>query len=146
MHLIAGRVNQGLWAVCSESNCRWAFQNDLAIQKNYPVWWVAVQALMAFGLFLGLMSLLVATLALCCECKGCNSSHAVAGILMIGFIIMGIAVVLFGVKAHLDRGTEMELERRSSSRFSWSFYLGISASALSLFTSLIYACDGRNRH
>ena len=46
-------------------------------------WWLSTQAMMCVGLGLALFALLVATIALCCECKRCNSSHAVAVLLLL---------------------------------------------------------------
>ncbi|XP_041362167.1 uncharacterized protein LOC121378129 [Gigantopelta aegis] len=140
-----GGENRGLWAYCSDEACTWVFQDHSIWRQRESGWWIATQALMSVGLALGLMSLLFATLALCCECRGCNCSHAIAGLLMIAFLVLGTSVVVFGINAHSDSSFKAEINwtKHARARFSWSFWLGVGSSGLAFLTSLIYACEGR---
>ena len=47
-------------------------------------WFLATQGLMCVGLAVTFLALLIATIALCCECRRCNSNHVVAGFLLMG--------------------------------------------------------------
>lgn len=135
--------NQGLWAECGQSSCRWVFDNDFLIQKTYPDWFKACQALMAIGLAAGLTALLVATLGLCCECHSCNPNHPVCGLLVIAFLTMGVAITIFGIKASNDWHIEFQWSYSSAGRFGWSFWVAIAAAASSMVTASFYGCMGR---
>lgn len=97
---------------------------------------------MCFGLGLALFALLVATVALCCECKRCNSNHAVAGLLLLAFLVIGVAVVVFGISAK----DELSVDLESQQRYSWSFWLAAASSGLSLISAIIYVCEGRAQY
>ncbi|KAL8623733.1 hypothetical protein ACOMHN_004796 [Nucella lapillus] len=109
---------------------------------SWEAWWLATQGLMSVGLGLALFALLVATIALCCECKRCNSSHAVCGLLLLAFLSTGVAVVVFGVCADLY----LDVSLQPIKHFAWSFWLATAASALSLLTAVVYACESRARY
>ena len=55
---------------------------------------------MCVGLGLALFALLVATIALCCECKRCNSSHAVAVLLLLACEYIIIIIIIIIIKNH----------------------------------------------
>ncbi|KAJ8306055.1 hypothetical protein KUTeg_016600 [Tegillarca granosa] len=106
-------------------------------------WFRATQGLMTVGLCVGLVALIIATLALCCQCRKCNYGSVVAGLLITAFLSIGIAVVVFGVKA-ADSGTRIDwTESRSFNRFGWSFWLAAGSSGMALLTSFIYCCTCR---
>ncbi|KAK7485996.1 hypothetical protein BaRGS_00022748 [Batillaria attramentaria] len=142
--IITGRLNRGLWAYCDDSTCTWVFQEvPTSIPGQDSAWWLATQGLMCCGLGVSLFALLVATVALCCECKRCNSSHAVAGLLLMGFLVVGVAVVVFGISANKELLIELDTPQRT---FSWSFWLAAAASGLSLVSAIVYAGEGRARY
>lgn len=141
--LVIGDISRGLWAYCDYTTCTWVFQEAPDIlQRQSDVWWLATQGLMCGGLGLALFSLLVATVALCCECKRCNSSHAVAGLLLLGFLVIGVGVVVFGLSAKNDLQAGLD----SPNRFAWSYWLAVGASGLSLVSAIIYSFEGRARY
>ncbi|PVD32559.1 hypothetical protein C0Q70_08000 [Pomacea canaliculata] len=113
-----------------------------AAWNTWGAWWLATQAMMCFGLGLALFALLVATVALCCECKRCNSNHAVAGLLLLAFLVIGVAVVVFGISAK----DELSVDLESQQRYSWSFWLAAASSGLSLISAIIYVCEGRAQY
>uniref|UniRef100_A0A2C9LVS3 Uncharacterized protein n=1 Tax=Biomphalaria glabrata TaxID=6526 RepID=A0A2C9LVS3_BIOGL len=81
---------QGLWAHCKANSCTWVFEdnyklNTITTATHIDIsseWWIATQGLMCFGLSLALFSLLFATIALCCDCRGCNTSQVISGLLL----------------------------------------------------------------
>lgn len=137
--------NRGLWALCSDSDCRWVFDDDFALQRYHPDWFKACQALMSIGLCCGLAALLVATLGLCCECNACNPNSFVCGILVLGFLSMGVAITIFGIKASDEWNIKFQWSFTSFGRFGWSFWVAIAAAVSSLVTAIFYGCMGRKR-
>ncbi|KAL3892360.1 hypothetical protein ACJMK2_004589 [Sinanodonta woodiana] len=141
--IITGRHHMGLLAKCKENSCKWMFEDDMLHQKYAPDWFKATQGLMTVGLVVGLLALLVATLALCCSCKNCNPNHAVAVLLVVGFLCIGVAVVVFAIKASDERNAKLKWDFDTLVRFSWSFWVAIAAAGLSLVTAVIYSCMNR---
>ncbi|XP_070208728.1 claudin-18-like [Littorina saxatilis] len=138
------KINRGLWAYCDERTCTWVFQEaPFYLDEQSSTWWLATQGLMCVGLGLTLFALLVATIALCCECKGCNSSHAVSGLLLLAFLVLGVAVVVFGISANQS---VMQVGLEGIISFAWAFWLACAASGLALFSSIVYCLEGRTRY
>ncbi|XP_076456643.1 uncharacterized protein LOC143290953 [Babylonia areolata] len=148
--IVEGQRNRGLWAFCEGQTCTWVFQTHHGLpeqgsRKHVDIsssWWLATQGLMSVGLGLSLFALLVATIALCCECKRCNSSHAVSGLLMLAFLSTLVAVVVFGVCCDLKLGVSID----TMHHFAWSFWLAAAAAGLSLLSAIVYACESRARY
>ncbi|KAL8619271.1 hypothetical protein ACOMHN_056915 [Nucella lapillus] len=135
-------VNRGLWAFCDPAVCTWVFQDShYYMQEQESAWWRATQGLMCIGLALTLLALLVATVALCCECRACSASHVVAAVLIIAALALGVAVTVFGICANYHLSVDLSSLRQ----FSWSFWLTVAASGLALFTSMVYALEGKTR-
>lgn len=141
--------NQGLWAFCAEDSCTWVFEDDYSkftTVKVTEAWWISVQALTCFGLSLGLFSMLLATIALCCECKACNASCAIAGLLIMAFLSLGVAAVDFGICANKYLKVDLEVSSPNGRRFGWSFWLDCASACLALLTSFIYMIAGRGKY
>ncbi|XP_076437563.1 uncharacterized protein LOC143276800 [Babylonia areolata] len=137
------RINRGLWAYCGPSVCTWVFQDTVYyMQEQDSAWWRVTQGFMCISLALTLFALLVATVALCCECKGCNSSAVVSGILFVAALVLGVAVTVFGICANYHLSVDLDSMRQ----FSWSFWLTIAASGLALVTGMVYALEGKTRN
>lgn len=137
--------NLGLWAVCKADSCTWVFEENYKTFSNIDVgsgWWIATLGLMCFGLALCLFALLMATIALCCDCRGCNASHAIGGLLLLAFINLGVAAVIFGVCANKYEDVQLE---RNAKYFGWSFWLNAGAAGMSLVTAFIYVIVGRGK-
>ncbi|XP_064596872.1 uncharacterized protein LOC135463543 [Liolophura sinensis] len=137
--------NEGLWAKCGISSCVWFFEDDFALEETKPVWFKAVQALVAVGLGCGLLALLFATCSLCCETKRCNLSAAISTVLILAFLCIGIAIIVYGAKANSEYGVNIGLKMNMGRKFGWSFWLGVVSAALILLTSTMYACDCKRR-
>ena len=58
---------------------------------------------------------------------------------------MGAAVVVFGIQAKEEWAVHLQWDLYANGRFGWSYWVGVSAAALSLLTGSIYGCMGR-RH
>ncbi|XP_012946233.1 uncharacterized protein LOC106013914 [Aplysia californica] len=144
----SGSSNQGLWAYCRSDQCTWVFEDHYKILSPMKVsegWWIATLGLMCAGLALGLLALLLATIALCCDCRGCNASHAIGGMLLTAFLALGVAAVVFGVCANKYYSVLLEATLLSGKQFGWSFWLNAAASGLALLTSFIYIIEGRGK-
>ncbi|XP_067665309.1 uncharacterized protein [Haliotis asinina] len=139
-------AHRGLWAYCDYRECTWVFHGNYD-RASDTIWWKATQALMSCGLALGLLSLMLATMALCCGCKDCNASIAVSILLILSALSMGGGVVTFGINAHSDANFQAELswdEHPNVKKiFSWSFWLGVAAPGWALLTSIMYCIEGR---
>ncbi|XP_071114635.1 transmembrane protein 47-like [Haliotis cracherodii] len=139
-------AHRGLWAYCDYRECMWIFQRNYD-RTSDAIWWKATQALMSCGLALGLLSLMLATMALCCGCKGCNASLAVSILLVLAALSMGGGVVTFGINAHSDQNFKAVVSWDEHDNvkkiFSWSFWLGIAAPVWAILTSIVYCIEGR---
>ncbi|GAB1606645.1 transmembrane 47-like [Argonauta hians] len=135
-----GNHHRGLWAYCSPSNCRWVFDNNFLIQKDLGVLIQITQALYSFGASCGLLSLLIATMALCCDCK-CNAHKAVAILLILAVVFMSVGLVIYGIAMNETYNVSISWEKDSRARICWSFWLGVGACVVSFLTSIIYAFE-----
>ncbi|XP_021355456.1 uncharacterized protein LOC110451654 isoform X1 [Mizuhopecten yessoensis] len=134
----------GLWATCDSDQCSWVFEDGARVLSSAE-WFKATQGLMSVGLGLALLALIVATLALCCQCHGCNYAGVVAGLLLLCFLCIGVAVALFGIKASQDFNavvTSEDLALGQEYKYAWSFWLAAGASGMALITSIVYGCAG----
>ncbi|XP_060065980.1 uncharacterized protein LOC132546277 isoform X2 [Ylistrum balloti] len=147
-----GRMTRlGLWASCNDvfnqGECIWSMDSRFGYQDSLPQWFKATQGLMSVGLGLALLALIVATLALCCQCHGCNYASAVAGLLLMCFLCIGVAVALFGIKASQDFNAVVTSENFALGqeyKYAWSFWLAVGAAGMALITSIVYGCAGLN--
>ncbi|KAK3088805.1 hypothetical protein FSP39_023937 [Pinctada imbricata] len=136
------KISFGLWASCKDaSNCDWIFTGGQVNDKN---WFIAVQGLMAVGLCVALVALLIATIALCCQCQNCNYAGTVAGLLLTAFLAMGIAVTLFGIKAAEEDVYNAKIDDSGLQKFGWSFWLSAGSAGMALITSFVYGCSSRS--
>lgn len=134
--------HRGLWAYCDSSSCKWVFDNNFLIQKELGEWIHAAQALYSVGFACGLISLMIATVALCCNCGG-NAHKAVAVLLMIAVLCMGVCLIIYGIQMNKQYKAGLTWREDSRAKICWSFWLGIGACAVTFLTSVIYACEGR---
>ncbi|XP_059154928.1 transmembrane protein 47-like [Physella acuta] len=140
--------NHGLWARCRSDSCTWLFQENYKIMTNSNVeseWWIATIALTSLGLIFALFSLLLATIALCCECRRCNPSVVIGVLLFMAFLCLSVAAVVFGVCSNKYDNAGIHYTISSGVRFGWSFWLDVAAAGLALLTSLIYCLVGRGK-
>ncbi|XP_014784850.1 uncharacterized protein LOC106879687 [Octopus bimaculoides] len=133
----------GLWLYCRESssmsdNCQWFLSNEFALEKKLPVWFKAVQALMALGAFLSLLALIIALSSLCCFCKSCSLHRVASGLMNFCFLILLSAVCTFGAMCHTQYEVSLTKDNMFNSTFGWSFWLAVGATAMSLLSSLLY--------
>ena len=134
----------GLWAVCKGTNCEWIYNYNFNFKDFHKDgWFIAVQGLMSVGLALCLLSLLVATISLCCQRQNCSSSGTIAGLLLTTSLAMCVAVILFGIKASQDLDVKLSFDDNGVDRFGWSYWVAAASAALSLVTSGVYGCASR---
>ncbi|GFO10333.1 hypothetical protein PoB_003683800 [Plakobranchus ocellatus] len=139
-------LNQGLWAFCRSDSCSWFFEENYITEVETDVgWWIAVQGMISVGLGIGILCLLVATIALCCECRGCNTSQCIGVLLLLAFLSLGVGAVVFGVCAHKFEDVELEWTLTHGKKFGWAFWLDTVAAGMALLTGLIYLVDGSSR-
>ncbi|RUS69418.1 hypothetical protein EGW08_022816 [Elysia chlorotica] len=141
-----GSLNQGLWAVCQSDSCQWFFEDNYTAALDTDVdWWVSVQGLVSVGLGLGIFCLILATVALCCQCRSCNTSQCIGVLLVLAFLSLGVGAVVFGVCANKFEEVMMDYDNNNGRRFGWAFWLDAAAAGGALLTALIYMIDGRGR-
>ncbi|KAL8587258.1 hypothetical protein ACOMHN_013342 [Nucella lapillus] len=142
----------GLWLRChgditetgNLDNCRWFFADDFRIEQNLPDWFKAVQGLMAVAVASSLLSLLIGLFSLCCYCKSCNPHQAAGAFINLTFLLVAVAVCVFGAKSHLDSKAEVLAEAFSfHPLFGWSFWVAVGAGGMALISSILYFCVGR---
>jgi len=145
----------GLWLNCrggpssagTLNNCQWYFANEFAIEKNLPDWFKAVQGLMSCAVASSLLSLLIGLLSLCWSSKGCNAYQATGAYANLTFLLLAVAISLFGAKAYLDNKAEVLTSKSRETDtillFSWSYWVAVGSTALALIASILYFCVGR---
>lgn len=146
----------GLWLNCrggpssagSLNNCQWYFANEFAIEKNLPDWFKAVQGLMSCAVASSMLSLLIGLFSLCWSSKGCNPYQATGAFANLTFLLLAVAISLFGAKAYLENKAEVLTDKSRDTDhillFGWSFWVAVGSTALSLIASILYFCVGRN--
>ncbi|XP_014778601.1 transmembrane protein 47 [Octopus bimaculoides] len=135
-----GNHHRGLWAYCDSSSCKWVFDNNFLIQKDLGVLIQVTQALYSIGAVCGILSLLIATIALCCDCK-CNAHKAVAILLILAVVFMSIGLVIYGIAMNKKYDAAITWNESSQAMICWSFWLGVGACVVSFFTAIIYAFE-----
>lgn len=153
-----GTHNQGLWAFCSGDSCSWVFEDKYMANAKMDVdsdWWLASVGLVSAGFGMALFALIFASAALCCDCRGCNASHTVAGLLLLSFLSLSTAAVVFGVCAHKYEDVHIGVLTQEDNLFDklaasfrqvgWSYWLDIGSAGMALLTALVYIFDGRNK-
>lgn len=142
----------GLWLRChgeittsgNLDNCRWFFADDFQIEQRLPDWFKAVQGLMAVAVASSLLALLIGLFSLCCYCKSCNPHQAAGAFINLTFLLLAVAVSVFGAKGHLDLDAEVLTEANSlNPLFDWSFWVAVGAGGMALISSIMYFCVGR---
>ncbi|KAL3892378.1 hypothetical protein ACJMK2_004588 [Sinanodonta woodiana] len=141
--IINGRHHMGLFATCNANCCTWIFEDETWHLKYEPDLFISTQGLMLVGVLVGLVALLVAILALCCTCEKCNSNNAVAAFIIVGFLCMGSAVVVFGIKVSSEKEAKLKWDSESFVWFRWSYWIAIVAVGLALVSALMYSCKNR---
>ncbi|XP_059154902.1 uncharacterized protein LOC131940275 [Physella acuta] len=139
--------HQGLWAFCNgDHGCFWVFQDGYKNKEKIITidngWFVATLGLSSVGVGLALMSFIMATVDLCCECRSCNASHAIGGLLLLTFLNLGVATAVFGICGH--RFSELGVGTHKS--FGWCFWMNLGGAGLSLLTGFCYVIAGRERY
>ncbi|XP_048741817.1 uncharacterized protein LOC125655520 [Ostrea edulis] len=121
--------NMGLWVNCTGQKCDSVFDNahGYAIKDSL----IATQCLMSIGQLVILVALVLACSEMCCKYTGCNYTQCVFGFLSIGEVLIGVAVVIFGVTSSRDIG---------AGNFGWSFWLAVVANVMIILTTLLYQC------
>ncbi|GFO10990.1 hypothetical protein PoB_003749500 [Plakobranchus ocellatus] len=117
----------------------------LRVLQRSPGWFKAVQGLMSCAVATSLLSLLIGLFSLCCYCESCNAHQAAGAFINLTFVLVAVAVCLFGAKAHLDFDVEVEADDDTQlvSIFGWSFWVAVGAGGMALVSSILYICVGR---
>ncbi|XP_012940673.1 uncharacterized protein LOC106013624 [Aplysia californica] len=144
----------GMWLHCVDTgsgdgsidNCRWFFSEEFRIEKELPDWFKAVQGLMSCAVASSLLSLMIALFSLCCHCKSCNPHQAAGAFISLTFLLVAIAVSVFGAKGHLDYDIDVIADDNDlrTAIFGWSFWVAVGAGGMALVSSILYFCVGRN--
>lgn len=139
-----GEARHGLWFECgSNKECVTNYRLQYKPEIQSKPWFIAVQGLMSVGLALCLLSLLIATISLCCQRQNCSPSGTIAGLLLTTFLAMCVAVILFGIKASQVLDVKVSFDDSGIDRFGWSYWVAAASAALSLVTSGVYGCASR---
>lgn len=139
----------GLWLYCSGKsrdleNCRWYFHNEYEIERTLPVWFKAVQGLVAAAVVSSLMALLVGLCSLCCFCKNCSLHHVASGFINFTFLLLAAGMCTFAAKAHLEEDAQVVESLTNLVIFGWSFWTGVGATGMALISTILYFGIGRS--
>ncbi|GFR78515.1 hypothetical protein ElyMa_003996000 [Elysia marginata] len=87
-----------------------------------------------------LLSLLIGLFSLCCYCRSCNAHQAAGAFINLTFLLVAVAMCLFGAKSHMDFDVEVEADDDSQvvTIFGWSFWVGVGAGGMALISSILY--------
>lgn len=144
----------GLWLYCTGGsltatgdvdNCKWFFSDDFLIEEGLPDWFKATQGLMSCALASALLALFIGLFSLCCKCKTCNPNMVAGAFANLTFVLLAIAVCVFGAKAHMDhKATVLTEQGMGVPIFGWSFWVAVGGAFMSLISALLYFCVGRD--
>lgn len=130
-------ADRGLWGQCSNGDCTWFWEDDYKWGKNRPSWHIAVMALYGVGFVIVFVTEIYSRLQLCCDVRA-SMSRSAGFLLIAAFVLMGVAIGLYGGMMNKDHETQVEYGK--DSYFGWAYWMGVAGCALTLLSSLMFAC------
>ncbi|RUS87750.1 hypothetical protein EGW08_004496 [Elysia chlorotica] len=149
-------VRMGLWEACFNN---WTYYKDY-LSKNYngcwwifhfeyrpvwpwlnPPWFLTIQIMMTLGLMLHMVTVVLNILYYVrCLPKEKEKRYVMAtGVMMwLSFLLIGISVTIFGIKADVDR---QWIPNPDSNFLSWSFGCACLSGFFSVFSALCLTVD-----
>jgi len=134
------QIDQGLLARCPAGRfaCIWIGEDDFAWEKSLPSWYKATQGLFGFGTLCSLASFFVYCFHLCfgaCNNTASRIALIVGGIQTLGFILVSLAILIFGVRANAVYYAGGE---NGVNTFNWAYYVGLAGAVFSGMASGFY--------
>jgi len=133
-------IDQGLLARCPQGRfaCIWIGDDGFAWENSLPHWYKATQGLFGFGTLCVLTAFFLYCFHLCfgaCKNKASTIAGSVSAVIFLGFVLVSIAVIIFGVRANAVYFAGGE---NGVNIFNWAFYIGVAGAAFSGVSSLFY--------
>ncbi|XP_064617294.1 uncharacterized protein LOC135481392 [Liolophura sinensis] len=132
---------KGLWLRCQRpssdfryGNCEWLFADNFRIQKDEPVWFLAVQILFSLALAISALAVIFGSCAAICG-KRCRGFSVTCGFLNLTFLLLVAAVALFWAE------TYVKLQARPSGDglvMGWSFWVAVGSTGTCLISTILY--------
>lgn len=132
-----GMDTYGLWGACS---CTWFYHDMGDIENsNLEAWFQASQWLYAAAVaFMG-VAMIVIFVVSCCSEKSYGKAMVAAGaIMLIAAVLIGVSIVVFGVKGHEDRGLKLD----GTPQIIWGMWLGVTGFGVALVTAIMFLVQG----
>jgi hypothetical protein len=133
---------EGLWAVCVRHNwkCFWFWEQNFAIERNFPVWHKVSQGLFAGGILLMLTMFVILSTHVCC--KACRASVSIAPLIASGTIVSILLITgsltVYGVYSANENGTKVNAMNQAPN-FTWAYFLTVAGLGVALISSgLLY--------
>ncbi|ELU09053.1 hypothetical protein CAPTEDRAFT_224699 [Capitella teleta] len=136
-----GHKDIGLWGECEKEGCTWFWQNDYDWAKEQKEWFVACMALYGVGFLIVFVTEIYSRLQLCCELRS-SMSRSAGFLLIAAFILMGVAIGLFGGMNSKDDKDEkgFQVDYSAVKHFGWAYWMGVSGCVLTLLAALMFTC------
>lgn len=127
----------GLWGGCT---CNWYYHDfDDVSSSKLEDWFQAVQWLYAAAVaFMGISLLTIFVVSCCSEKSYGRALTAVGSLMLVAAVLIGVALVLFGVKGKDDRGIGLN----STPKLIWGFWIGVGGFGLALVTAIVLLIQG----
>eukprot|EP00914_Ancora_sagittata_P006064 GHVO01012246.1.p1 GENE.GHVO01012246.1~~GHVO01012246.1.p1 ORF type:complete len:175 (-),score=10.81 GHVO01012246.1:234-758(-) len=130
-------TDSGLWGECSAGNCKWFWENDYTRAKGQPDWFKASMALYGVGFLIVFVTEIYSRLQLCCDIRP-SMSRSAGFLLIAAFILMGVAVGLYGGMMDKDHNTSVKMS--GGDHFGWAFWMAASGCILTLLSAILFSC------
>jgi len=133
----------------SNPQCVWFVENDFAVQKALPDWYLACQCLYAAGLAMFLLALLTESFYACCgccngatcNCKACHPTLVASLTITAGILVSASLAVFAGFSC-----SENELRSVTSGgkggQLWWGFFVAVGGVGAAILSAILFYCDG----
>ncbi|XP_014675065.1 PREDICTED: epithelial membrane protein 1-like isoform X2 [Priapulus caudatus] len=138
----AYRSSLGLWKVCRLGNCRWFYEDDfLDPVSRLPDWFIACQVMfaLAVGSILLCLCFLPFYMCICSRGGSCFTclGRTVYSMLSSAALIMGIALLVFGLEVHYSEGQE-RIWGQKVKALTWAFFLMVAGWCMTVISAVLF--------
>lgn len=124
--------------------CVWFVEDDFAVQKSLPDWYLATQCLFAAGLALLLMALFSESFYACCGCcqrRSCLPTF-VGSLTVAAGILVAASLALFAGFSCSEQELSSEDKGGQAGNLWWAFYVGMAGALVAILSAILFYCDG----
>ncbi|XP_014675064.1 PREDICTED: uncharacterized protein LOC106815146 isoform X1 [Priapulus caudatus] len=140
--VLLNQSNAGLWRVCVRDVCKWYWeQSRLTIDTDLPHWFIACQVMfaLAVGSILLCLCFLPFYMCICSRGGSCFTclGRTVYSMLSSAALIMGIALLVFGLEVHYSEGQE-RIWGQKVKALTWAFFLMVAGWCMTVISAVLF--------